>query len=122
MDILKSEIIFKSEEVRKTFDCPICYGKIDIDGSYELKCGCQYCENCLKELLENYIKNAVVENDFKCPSCEKEIDYEVRHLLISTLCGEDKLQKHEEFAIRNLPNYKRYPNAECSQGLLIEEG
>ena len=68
---LTGENIKNKLNENKPLNCVSCDTLID-DNKYELKCGCNYCENCFIDLLKNVTDEKMCLNRFEIEHCKKE--------------------------------------------------
>ena len=64
---IKTELLAMGEELRKTWECPICIDMIEPKNLDITPCGHYFCKDCLAGLKQNN------PNDCKCPVCRRKL-------------------------------------------------
>ncbi|KAL4453396.1 hypothetical protein ABPG74_017603 [Tetrahymena malaccensis] len=121
---LEIQEIQKKKQVIE-FECSICYLELDLNqNGYILKCGCQFCRNCLKQCIVEVYKgniNVQLEN-FICPTenCKKALDFED----ICFILKDDKqiIEKLEQKNIISMFQQAKRENPDILEELIICPG
>ena len=118
-------------EIEKDFNdkinlCPICYAEEMSSGNcYTLQCGHVFCKNCVKNYLENLIKESRVI-DIKC--LQAGCVYKLSDNVINYIVSKDSYNKYLKFKkrqiyIKNINNGMIpcvFPN--CEEWISYKEG
>ncbi|EAR89793.2 RING finger protein (macronuclear) [Tetrahymena thermophila SB210] len=107
------------------FQCAICLEEIDLNqNGYILKCGCKFCRSCLKDSIQNSLKeniNLELENIF-CPNgdCKKVLDFDD----ITFILQEDKemIEKLEQKNIKSMFERMKRENPNSMEELIVCPG
>ncbi|EAR96312.2 RING-type zinc-finger, LisH dimerization motif protein (macronuclear) [Tetrahymena thermophila SB210] len=102
----------QQQAMNKQFTCNICQDEKNINNEGRtLNCGCQFCEDCLREYALQKIKNGeFYENQIFCPnSCKKQGSFLDTFMIKDLLKDENEVyyQKMIDFRAKD---YERDPN------------
>jgi len=89
-------------------ECPICILEITDNMNFELICNHRFCLDCVREYLNEEIKNSRVLK-LKCP--EKNCNAEFDERKIRLLTKDEVFYKYKKFLLRE--KYKYVPNIVC---------
>ncbi len=101
------KIQFSEDNIIKVFnnECTICIFEIETDKNFNLGCNHKFCIDCIKEYLNEEIKNSRV-NNISCPlkGCKNLFEENKIKELIDT----ETFNKYKKFLLRE--KYKNIPN------------
>ncbi|KAL4453395.1 hypothetical protein ABPG74_017602 [Tetrahymena malaccensis] len=107
------------------FVCSICFEELDLNqNGIILKCGCQFCRDCLKGNILNSLKeniNFELENIF-CPNgeCKKVLDFD--NIVFILQDDKQTLEKLEQKNIKSMFQKMKRENPDSLEELIICPG
>jgi hypothetical protein len=93
---------------KKSVECPICFMDIGQSNTFSLNCNHFFCVDCIKDYLDEEIKNSRVAK-INCP--QKNCSCKFEEKFIEELVSEDMLSKFRKFLERE--KYKNNQNVIC---------
>ncbi|KAL4495150.1 hypothetical protein ABPG72_007257 [Tetrahymena utriculariae] len=124
---IKEQYILEQENDNQViqFECSICFEELDLNqNGYILKCGCQFCRDCLKQGIVEALKgniNLELENII-CPMqhCKKVLDFDD----ITFILKDDKqiIEKLEQKNIKSMFQKMKRENPESLEDLIVCPG
>ncbi|KAL4495151.1 hypothetical protein ABPG72_007258 [Tetrahymena utriculariae] len=107
------------------FECSICCEELDLNqNGYILKCGCQFCRDCLKQCIVEALNgniNLELENIF-CPmeNCKKVLDFEDINFILKD--DRQMIDKLEQKNIISMFQKAKRENPDSQEILIICPG
>ena len=110
----KSKVNIRSEQIKRSSMCNICYEDFTPDLLMKLPCGHFFCRNCIRAYLTAEITEGRV---LKIKCCDSECSYEFDDMTIHEIIETDLFNKYKKFKrtkeIESDPTARWCPNSLC---------